>query len=71
MIRWLYDHYFLTSSVALYYMVLLGYGTYQVFYDVTAISAAVASAYGGLRGLPAAAAAIIKWRFSNDTGEDE
>ena len=66
MIRWLYDHYALTSSIALYYMALIGYGTLQVFADVSAITAPAATAYGVLMGLPAAAAGLIKWRLGKD-----
>ena len=66
MIKWLYNHYALTSSIALYYMVLLGYGTAQMFGDVSAITAPAASAYLGLLGLPPAAVGLIKWRLSRD-----
>ena len=60
MIRWLYKHYALTGLISVYYMVLIGYGTVQVFSDITAITSGAAAAYASLMGLPAAAGAIIK-----------
>ena len=71
MIRWLYDHYILTSAVSLYYMVLVGYGTYQMFTDVSAITGNAAAAYGTLMGLPAMAGAIIRWRLGKDNDRTE
>lgn len=68
MVKWLYNHYILTAAVSLYYMVLIGYGTYQVFSDVSAITGSAAAAYGTLMGLPAMAGAIIKWRLDKDNG---
>lgn len=66
MIRWLYNHYALTALVSTYYMLLVGYGTYQVFHDVTAITVSAATAYATLMGLPAAMMGLIKWRLSKD-----
>ena len=71
MIRWLYNHYALTGIISLYYMVLIGYGTVQVFGDVSAITGSVVGAYGTLMGLPAAATALIKWRLSKDNVEPD
>tara|TARA_Y100001951_G_C11235881_1_gene237400 strand:- start:725 stop:949 length:225 start_codon:yes stop_codon:yes gene_type:complete len=69
MIKWLYDHYALTSLIALYYMVLLGYGTYMVFSQITEINPSGATAYAGLLGLPPAAIALIKWRLGKDNAD--
>ena len=66
MIRWLYNHYAITGIISLYYMVLIGYGTVQVFGDVSAITAPAASAYLGLLGLPPGAIGLIKWRLGKD-----
>ena len=71
MISWLYNHYILTAAVSLYYMVLIGYGTYQMFTDVSAITSGAATAYVALMGLPAAAGAIIKWRMEKDDDRTE
>lgn len=68
MIKWLYDHYVLTGAISLYYMVLLGYGTLQMFGDVSVITAPAASAYLGLLGLPPSAIGLIKWRLGKDNG---
>lgn len=68
MIKWLYDHYALTGLVSLYYMMLVGYGTYQVFSQVTEITGAGATVYGTLMALPAAAVGLIKWRLGKDNG---
>ena len=70
-IKWLYNHYALTGIISLYYMVLLGYGTYQVFGDVTAISGAAATAYATLMGLPAGMVGLIKWRLGKDNGDNQ
>lgn len=70
MIKWLYDHYALTGIIGLYYMVLIGYGTYQVFYDVSAISGASATAYATLMGLPAGMVGLIKWRLGKDNADE-
>jgi hypothetical protein len=66
MIRWLYDHYILTSVISLYYLVLIGYGTLQVFENPDSLTAPAASAYLTLMGLPAAIAALLRWRFDRD-----
>lgn len=71
MIKWLYDHYALTAIVAVYYMTLVGYGTYKVFSDVAVISGSAATAYGTLMALPAAAIALIKWRLEKDNAKDD
>ena len=71
MIRWLYNNYALTGIISFYYMVLIGYGTYQVFSQVTLINGASATVYGALMGLPAAAMGMIKWRLGADNAEDD
>ena len=71
MVKWLYDHYALTGFIALYYMVLIGYGTIQVFGDLSQVTGAVATVYGTLMGLPAAAAGLIKWRLGKDNGDSK
>lgn len=71
MIKWLYDHYALTGLVSLYYMLLIGYGTWQVFSDVSAISGSAATAYATLMGLPAAATGLIKWRIGKDNVQSD
>lgn len=70
MIKWLYDHYVLTGLISLYYMTLVGYGTYQVFRQVTEITASGATVYGALMALPAAAISLIKWRLGKDNEMD-
>lgn len=70
MIRWLYNRYALTTLVAVYYMALVGWGTYQVFADVTAITGAAATAYATLMALPPASIGLIKWRLEKDNGPD-
>jgi len=71
MIKWLYNHYAITGLISLYYMALIGYGTYQVFYDVTAISGSAAAAYATLMGLPAGMVGLIKWRLGKDNVQDD
>jgi len=66
MIKWLYENYILSSVVALTYMVLVCFGTYQIFFDITQINGSAAAAYATLMGLPAAIAGILKWRFDKD-----
>lgn len=66
MIKWLYDRYILTGIISLYYMALVGYGTYMLFANPENITSAGSSAYLGLLGLPAAAVALIKWRIEKD-----
>lgn len=70
MVKWLYNHYALTGLISIYYMVLIGYGTVQVFSDITAITSGAAGAYAALMGLPAAAGAIIRWRIDRDNPQD-
>jgi hypothetical protein len=65
-IKWLYDHYFITTLIALYYMILSGYGTYQVFSQITQITGSGVAAYGTLMALPPAAVAMIRWRIGKD-----
>lgn len=66
MIKWLYDHYILTSVISLYYLALIGYGTLRVFENPDSLTAPAAAAYATLMGLPAAIAGILKWRFDRD-----
>ena len=65
-IKWLYDHYILRSAIALYYMILVGHGTFQMFSDISLITPAAGGAYLTLMGLPAAAVSLIKWRLGKD-----
>lgn len=71
MIKWLYNHYALTALVSVYYLGLVGYGTYQVFSDPSAITAATATAYATLMALPPASIGLIKWRLEKDNGPDQ
>lgn len=57
--------------ITLYYMVLLGYGTVQLFSDPSSITAGAASAYLGLVGLPPGGIALIKWRLEKDNDEND
>lgn len=66
MIKWLYDHYALTGMIALYYMVLLGYGTVQVFGQLALVTAPVGVVYTALLGLPPASIGFMKWRLEKD-----
>lgn len=70
MILWLYKHYALTGIISLFYMILIGYGTLQVFADVSVISGPAATAYATLMGLPAGMVGLIKWRLSKDNEVD-
>lgn len=69
MIQWLYKHYALTTIICIYYMGLVGFGTYQVFINITTIGAASATVYGTLMALPPAAISLIKWRLGKDNDE--
>ena len=69
MIEWLYNHYFLTAAISSYYMALVGYGTVQMFADISAVSASSATAYATLMLLPAAAAEFIRWRVDHDKSD--
>lgn len=69
MIRWLYNHYALTGLIALYYMVLLGYGTHAVFSQLELVTAAVGTVYLALLGLPPTAVSLIKWRIGKDNDQ--
>lgn len=66
MIRWLYEHYVITAAIALYYMALAGYGTYQVFSQIIEITGPGVTAYGTLMALPPAAVGLIRWRIGKD-----
>jgi hypothetical protein len=47
-------------------MLLVGFGTYQMFINPELISGSSASAYLTLMGLPALIVGLIKWRFEKD-----
>lgn len=66
MIKWLYRHYVITAAIALYYMILAGYGTYQVFSNILEVTGSSVTAYGTLMALPPAAVALIRWRIESD-----
>jgi len=65
-IRWLYEHYVITAAIALYYMTLAGYGTYQVFSQIVQVTGPGVTAYGTLMALPPAAVGLIRWRLKAD-----
>lgn len=71
MIRWLYKHYALTAIVSVYYLALVGWGTYKVFSDLAEVTAAVGGVYLTLMGLPAIISGMIKWRLEKDNGDSE
>lgn len=66
MIKWLYDHYVLSGAIALYYMVLLGYGTVQVFSQLDLVTGPVATVYGALLALPPAGVGLMMRRLGHD-----
>lgn len=49
---------------------LVAFATCRVFMNMDAVSAAVATCYTALIGLPAAAIGFARWRFSKD-GDDK
>lgn len=65
MVKWLFDHYVLSSMIALYYMVLLGYGTVQVFGQLELVTAAVGTIYVALLGLPPAGVGLMMRRLGH------
>lgn len=69
MIKWLYDHYILSGLLSGYYMALIGYGTVQVFSNLSIVSPSVSAVYATLMALPAAAVSLIKWRLGKDNAD--
>jgi len=65
----LYKYGILSSLMMIWMMGIVTYVTYQVFNDITQISAAATTAYATLFGLPAIAIGVWKWRNS-DTNDD-
>lgn len=65
-IQWLYDHYVLSGMIALYYMILLGYGTVQVFGELASVTGPVATVYVALLGLPPAGVGLMMRRLGHD-----
>jgi hypothetical protein len=65
-VKWLYDRYLLTPILGVYFMLLVGFGTYQMFINPELINGSSASAYLTLMGLPALIVGLIKWRFETD-----
>lgn len=66
MVKWLYDNYFIVSFICLFYLVLIGFGTYQMFYDITKITTAATVSYNTLMLLPAIVSGLLKWRVEKD-----
>jgi|AntDeeMinimDraft_6_1070357.scaffolds.fasta_scaffold107224_1 hypothetical protein len=71
MIKWMYEKYAITFTIVVYYLTMVGYGTYQVFSQLDAITGPGVSAYGTLMLLPAAAVALLKWRVEKDNAESD
>ena len=70
MLKFLYKHYLLTFLIVVYYMVLFGSGTYQMFFDISKISGGAATAYATLAALPPAAIGLIQWRLGKNDRVD-
>ena len=51
-----------TALVVLWSMGIVSYATYQIFLDVTKITASVVAAYSALLGLPTVTLGLYKWR---------
>lgn len=49
---------------------LVGFATVRIFMNMADVSAAVATCYTALVGLPAAAIGFARWRFSKDGDDD-
>ena len=69
--KWLYDRYLLTPIIGGYYMILVGFGTYQLFISPVDINDSASTAYGFLMGLPAVAIGLIKWRLDKVKGGND
>lgn len=67
---YLAKHGLVSLFVLLCVFMLVAFATYRVFMDMNSVSAAVATCYTALVGLPAAAIGFARWRFSKD-GDDK
>lgn len=65
MSNFLYKYKIISMIAALWAMTLTTYATFQMFVDISVITAASVSAYTALLGLPAVGLGIWKWRNSN------
>lgn len=61
--KWVSENAILTILWSLFGMLVVGYATYQTFYDVSKIDAAVTSALGVVYGLPSLAITAWQWRL--------
>ena len=61
--RWVRDNGIITMMWSSFAMLVAGFATFQVFWDVTKIDGSVVGALGVVYGLPAAAITAWQWRL--------
>lgn len=61
--NWVRDNAIIPLLWSLFGVAVVGYVTFQVFWDVSKINAAVSSALGIVYGLPAVTIAAWQWRM--------
>lgn len=73
MVKWLYDHYILTSLIVIWALTLITVVTIKTFFSPVAIPTATAAALATVYALPSLAIGLFKWRASkmSDKQDDE
>lgn len=61
--RWVSDNAILSIMWSLFGMTVVGFATFQVFWDITKVTAPVATSLGLVYGLPAVTIAAWQWRL--------
>jgi len=68
--KWINGNAVIPILWSLFGMAVVGFATFQTFWDVTQINAAVTSALGVVYGIPAMAIGIWQWRVKQGKPDD-
>lgn len=64
--KWIYEHWIITTIVLMTCLALIVAVTLKVFWDPPDIPAGTATAFGTFFGLPALVIGLLKWRHKHD-----
>lgn len=66
----MYDNPILMITLVVWCMGIISFATFAVFTDMANVTAAVASCFGALIGLPSVVLAFVQWRMGQDAKKD-
>lgn len=68
--KWLYEHWIITTLVVVVFLVLICAVTVKVFFDPVDVPNGTAAAFATFFGLPALVIGLVKWRSGKQGSQD-